>query len=73
MVANSDQGPAAVEVPACIHYWVLSEPVAGTINGRCKRCGTDRVFPASPEGAQRFDDYRELTQSAAYYGARTPA
>jgi len=55
---------ASREAPACIHHWVLGEPVAGVVPGHCKRCGTDRGFPAHPEGIDRFDDYRELTESS---------
>ena len=49
--------------PTCVHHWLLSEPVAGAITGRCKRCGGVRSFPATPEGVEQFDDYRELTQA----------
>jgi len=52
------------DIPACIHHWVLGEPVAGVVPGHCKRCGLDRGFPAHPEGLDRFDDYRELTESS---------
>lgn len=45
------------ELPSCIHHWLLNEPEAGMIAGRCKRCGLDRLFPARPEGLDRFDDY----------------
>ncbi|MEX2373644.1 MAG: hypothetical protein WD800_07570 [Dehalococcoidia bacterium] len=64
--AEASQG-VATEAPSCVHYWLLSEPVAGAISGRCQRCGQDRVFSAHPEGTDRFDDYRELTQASAYY------
>jgi len=46
--------------PSCVHHWLLSEPAAGVIPGRCKRCGGQRAFPATPEGIERFDDNREL-------------
>lgn len=49
--------------PSCVHHWLLSEPVAGAVSGRCKRCGGERAFPATPEGIERFDDYRELMRS----------
>lgn len=58
------------EAPSCVHHWLLAEPAAGAIPGRCKRCGVERLFPASPEGAERFDDYRELTQTESYYSGR---
>jgi len=58
------------DLPTCVHHWVLAEPVAGTVAGRCKRCGGERAFPATPEGTERFDDYRELTQSRGYYDSR---
>lgn len=53
--------------PHCTHHWVLGEPVSGVILGRCKRCHANRAFPAVPESGQRFDDYRELTSTDAYY------
>lgn len=50
----------------CVHHWVLGNPVAGRIIGRCRGCRATKSFPASPESAQRFDDYRELTAATAY-------
>ncbi len=48
---------------SCVHHWLLSEPIAGVIVGRCKRCHGERDFPATPESIERFDDYRELKQA----------
>jgi hypothetical protein len=59
--------PSTPREPGCIHHWVLSEPHNGIIDGRCKRCGTERSYSANPEGTERFDDFRELTQSSTYY------
>ncbi len=73
MAEHTSDVAVAVETPSCIHHWILGEPLAGIITGRCKRCGMDRLFPASPEGAERFDDYRELTQTAAYYADKKSA
>lgn len=53
--------------PACVHHWVLSDPAHGAVDGRCKRCGATRAFSSTPEGAFRFDDFRELTQSSTYF------
>jgi hypothetical protein len=57
----------------CVHHWVLTDPSNGVIPGVCKRCGAERGFPTNPEGVERFDDYRELTQSSSYYGDRKSA
>ena len=51
---------------ACVHHWVLSDPSEGQIAGYCRRCEAKKVFPASPESTQRFDDYRELTAPSGY-------
>ncbi len=73
LAANTDSTVVTFETPSCVHHWLLGEPAAGAITGRCKRCGIERMFPASPEGSERFDDYRELTQSSAYYGEKKSA
>lgn len=52
---------------ACAHHWLLSEPTQGYVPGRCRRCGEERQFPASPDGTRRFDDFQELTSTRAYY------
>ena len=56
------------EAPSCVHHWVLSDPSNGRILGRCRRCDATRVYPASPESTDRFDDYRELTATREYLG-----
>lgn len=56
--------------PACVHHWLLSDPVNNQIVGRCKHCGAHRVYSGSVEGTDRFDDYRELTASSSYYADR---
>ncbi len=53
--------------PHCVHHWVLGDPVSGVILGRCNVCNATRAYPAIPESGQRFDDYRELTSTDAYY------
>lgn len=76
MMGERSDGAGTVAVmasaPSCVHHWLLSEPASGIVTGRCRRCGESRAFPASPEGAQRFDDYRELTATASYYAGRQP-
>jgi hypothetical protein len=52
---------------SCVHHWLLAEPHQNQISGSCKHCGATRIFPGTPEGAERFDDYREITQSSTYY------
>ena len=55
------------DTPACVHHWLLGEPVNNRIVGHCKRCGAQRVYQNSVEGTDRFDDYRELTAVSSYY------
>lgn len=59
---------AELEAPSCVHHWLLAEPTNGRILGRCRRCDATRVYPASPESTDRFDDYRELTATREYLG-----
>ncbi len=34
----------------CVHHWLLDEQrTAGTIVGRCLKCGSQRQFPSSVE------------------------
>jgi len=56
-----------LDPPACVHHWLLGEPVNNRILGRCRRCGAQRVYSNSVEGTDRFDDYRELTAGSTYY------
>ncbi|MEX2374125.1 MAG: hypothetical protein WD942_00880 [Dehalococcoidia bacterium] len=58
-------------VPACVHHWVLSDPEAGAISGRCKRCGGERTFSVRPEGSDRFSDDRGSRQPDAYAAGKT--
>ncbi|HWC29167.1 MAG TPA: hypothetical protein VG845_03700 [Dehalococcoidia bacterium] len=40
---------AATETPAntsCAHHWVLGQPQAGAIQAMCRKCGSERVYPA---------------------------
>ena len=65
-------GESRVEVarrdaPACVHHWVLSDPAAGPVTGRCRRCGGERVFPVGPETIARLEierRERRVKQSA---------
>lgn len=62
-----DGSPNAIspeESSACVHHWLLGDPVAGAVPGRCRRCGQERAFSAHPEGTERFDDHRELVSTA---------
>jgi len=61
------------EANSCVHHWVLTDPTDGMIPGVCKRCGANRGFPTNPEGVERFDDYREITQASSYYQDRRSA
>ena len=35
---------AAPDTPACVHRWLLSNPVGGTTAGLCRECGAARDF-----------------------------
>ncbi len=61
------------EASRCVHHWVLTDPVDGVIPATCKRCGADRGFSTNPDGVERFDDYREITQASSYYKDRKSA
>lgn len=41
------------------HHWVLGLPEDDVVKGRCKRCGLQREYPASVEGASRQGVYDE--------------
>jgi hypothetical protein len=43
----------------CVHHWVLGLPEDDVIRGRCKRCGIEREYPATVEGASREGVYDE--------------
>lgn len=50
----------------CVHHWVLATPEADVVRGRCKRCGMQREYPASVEGASRqgmYDEAASLNKS----------
>jgi hypothetical protein len=64
---------ATAETSSCVHHWMLADPYEGRIPATCKRCGASKGFSTNPEGTDRFDDYRELTQSSTYYGGRQAA
>ncbi|MEI6136134.1 MAG: hypothetical protein WCQ48_01790 [Chloroflexota bacterium] len=55
------------DAPACVHHWLLGEPVGNQVAGHCKRCGARRLYSSSIEGTDRFDDYREITATSEYY------
>lgn len=51
---------------SCTHHWVLSNPEEDVVRGRCKRCGAEREYPASVEGASRqgvYDEAASLSRS----------
>ena len=64
---------STAETSSCVHHWLLADPYEGRIPATCKRCGASKGFASNPEGTERFDDYRELTQSSTYYGGRQAA
>ena len=46
-------------IETCTHHWVLGLPEEDIVRGRCKRCGLEREYPASVEGASRQGVYDE--------------
>lgn len=54
------------EGTTCVHHWMLADPDGGQVIGECRNCLATKVFPASPESTQRFDDYREMTAPTSY-------
>lgn len=63
--------PRRARRSSCVHRWVLGEPNEGRIRARCRLCEATRIYPAVPEGNDRFDDYRELTAASSYHWARS--
>ncbi len=64
---------ATAETSSCVHHWLLADAHEGRIPATCKHCGASKGFLTNPEGTERFDDYRELTQSSTYYAGRQAA
>ena len=46
----------------CVHHWVLGVPEDEVVRGRCKRCGTEREYPASVE---QYNAQKPLDEAAA--------
>ena len=46
----------AVTEDTCRHHWVLSPPREGWIDGRCKKCGEKRRYPAALDDYDHGDD-----------------
>jgi hypothetical protein len=61
------------EASRCVHHWMLADATDGVIPAVCKRCGANRAYSTNPEGVERFDDYREITQASSYYQDRRSA
>ena len=50
-VQGPDVGPEALEVPACLHQWLVEAPAGRTSKGVCQRCGEERDFQNYIEGS----------------------
>jgi hypothetical protein len=37
---------SVIEANPCAHHWILGQPQAGTIQATCRKCGSERVYPA---------------------------
>ena len=46
----------------CVHHWVLGIPEDEVVRGRCKRCGTEREYPATVE---QYNAQKPLDEAAA--------
>lgn len=55
----------------CIHWWLLSEPRNGGIDGICRRCGAQRIYPSGLEVPETIPDYEELTTARPALPAET--
>lgn len=42
----------------CVHYWKLSDPMAGLVVGFCIHCEKERTFPAQ---SVRYEDFNTKT------------
>ncbi len=49
----------------CQHHWILGQPQNALIQGRCKKCDRERIFPARLDDTDRANDYLELTSNGA--------
>jgi hypothetical protein len=43
----------------CRHHWLLGSPFEGRIEGRCKKCGENRTYPAVIDDYDHGDDDSE--------------
>lgn len=43
----------------CRHHWLLGSPREGQIEGRCKKCGEIRTYPAVIDDYDHGDDDSE--------------
>jgi hypothetical protein len=60
----------------CVHRWVCEAPGGPLIWARCRKCGAERTFPASPEEHDDYGRNRVATARNAAAEARkgkTPA
>ncbi len=49
----------------CRHYWLLSPPQSDKVIGHCKRCDSERIFPARLDDTDRSNDYLDLAGGSA--------
>ena len=63
--------PTRLRRSTCVHRWVLGDPDGGVIRGQCRNCNAKRVYSTTPEGNDRFDDYREITAASSYHWSRS--
>ena len=57
-----EAAPAAVEIGACRHHWIIESPRGALSDGRCKLCGEERQFRNSAQ------DYIWDDDSSSGYG-----
>jgi len=45
---------------ACVHRWMLGEPLYGVVQGICRACGAKRRYPSHLAFMQPVDQEEEL-------------
>ena len=45
--------------PTCRHHWLLGTPRDGIVEGKCRKCGEVRIYPAVIDDYDRGDEATE--------------
>lgn len=59
----------------CVHHWILEPPKGDWIYGQCRKCKTEKYFPAEPEikGRTRVALRQRMKQPTTVPSKRTPS